>query len=383
MGKWPTVFCVLALASMLALAVPAPAFATEQKIENAKETINELEDKKQQEDEKVKELENTKANLDKKISEMDEKLGGISESLTKLEGEVAEKQSSIEQTKKRLKKAKKRAKTQYKSMKRRIQFLYEQGNDSLLAMLLSAESFSDFISRTEYVAEIAAYDREKLEEYQKICVDIAANQKQLEEEERQLAQLKDETQQQKEEMDGLIATAKEERSQSEAALGDAKERSAAYAAELEKQKTYEEQLEIQKAKEDAKRMEEIKRQEAEGADGSTVKAQAGDQELLAALIQCEAGGEPYEGKLAVGSVVLNRVASSYFPNSVVGVIYQGDQFAPVSSGRFATVLSHGADTSCTKAAKEVLGGRITIKALYFKPNNGILQGTIIGNHVFY
>ena len=65
-------------------------------------------------------------------------------------------------------------------------------------------------------------------------------------------------------------------------------------------------------------MSEIKAQEAEGADGSKVQTQAGDLELLAALIECEAGGEPYEGKLAVGSVVLNRVASSHFPNSVVG-----------------------------------------------------------------
>ena len=49
---------------------------------------------------------------------------------------------------------------------------------------------------------------------------------------------------------------------------------------------------------------------------------ASDVAMLAALIQCEAGGESYEGKLAVGSVVMNRVDSSYFPDTVVGVIYQ-------------------------------------------------------------
>ena len=88
-------------------------------------------------------------------------------------------------------------------------------------------------------------------------------------------------------------------------------------------------------------MSEIKAQEAEGADGSKVQTQAGDLELLAALIECEAGGEPYEGKLAVGSVVLNRVASSHFPNSVVGVIYQRGQFSPVASGRFANRIGKG------------------------------------------
>ena len=154
-------------------------------------------------------------------------------------------------------------------------------------------------------------------------------------------------------------------------------------AEIEKQKAYEAQLEAQKAKEDAARMSEIKAQEAEGADGSKVQTQAGDLELLAALIECEAGGEPYEGKLAVGSVVLNRVASSHFPNSVVGVIYQSGQFSPVASGRFATVLARGADASSTQAAQEVIGGRITVKCLYFRRNNGTIQGTVIGNHVFY
>ncbi len=51
--------------------------------------------------------------------------------------------------------------------------------------------------------------------------------------------------------------------------------------------------------------------------------------------QCEAWGEPYDGKLAVGSVIMNRVRSSYFPNTVSGVIYQGGQFSPVASGRLA------------------------------------------------
>lgn len=108
-----------------------------------------------------------------------------------------------------------------------------------------------------------------------------------------------------------------------------------------------------------------------------------DLALLAALIQCEAGGESYEGKLAVGSVVLNRVSSSHFPNTVAGVIYQGGQFSPVASGRFASVLAKGADRSCTQAAGEVLGGNITIGTLYFRVNDGSIPGTVIGNHVFY
>ncbi len=81
--------------------------------------------------------------------------------------------------------------------------------------------------------------------------------------------------------------------------------------------------------------------------------------------------------------MINRVLSSVYPDTVTGVIYQNKQFSPVASGRFATVLAKGAGSSSVKAAKEVLAGKRTIDALYFRTNNGLIDGTIIGNHVFY
>ena len=53
---------------------------------------------------------------------------------------------------------------------------------------------------------------------------------------------------------------------------------------------------------------------------------------MASIINCEAGSEPYQGKLAVGIVVMNRVSSKSFPNSIKGVIYQKGQFSPVRNG---------------------------------------------------
>lgn len=81
--------------------------------------------------------------------------------------------------------------------------------------------------------------------------------------------------------------------------------------------------------------------------------------------------------------VLNRVRSSYFPNTISGVIYQSGQFSPVASGRLAYRLEAGVNDECMRAAQEVLGGTITLNCLYFRTNNGIIQGTIIGHHVFY
>ena len=108
-----------------------------------------------------------------------------------------------------------------------------------------------------------------------------------------------------------------------------------------------------------------------------------DLNLLAALIECESLGEIYEGKLAVGSVVLNRVESSWFPNTIREVIYQSGQFAPASSGRLELVLLRGASSSCMSAAQQVLGGVRNVNCLFFKRNTGDKEGTIIGNHVFY
>ena len=385
MKKYGKLLCAFTLAVTVTLTGSSSiaVHATEQKIEDTKGKLNELQEKKKQADQKVKDLQNSKDSMGQELENLDAKLAEISTSLTGLENKITEKQSSIRETKKQLKKAKKRAKKQYQSMKSRIQFLYENGSESLWMSLLNAESMSDFINRAEYVKAISSYDREKLEEYEQMCAKIASDKAKLEEEEKSLQALEQKTKEKKEQMNTLIASTKENISRSEQEIGETQNLSAEYEAEIEKQKAYEAQLEAQKAKEDAARMSEIKAQEAEGADGSKVQTQAGDLELLAALIECEAGGEPYEGKLAVGSVVLNRVASSHFPNSVVGVIYQSGQFSPVASGRVATVLARGADASSTQAAQEVIGGRITVKCLYFRRKNGTIQGTVIGNHVFY
>ncbi|OYP05584.1 hypothetical protein CG709_10190 [Lachnotalea glycerini] len=115
----------------------------------------------------------------------------------------------------------------------------------------------------------------------------------------------------------------------------------------------------------------------------SISSSGGDLAMLAAIIQCEAGGESTEGKLAVGSVVINRVRSSAYPNTVVGVIYQSGQFTPVASGRFALVLSQGASSSCTSAAQQVLNGYSSGSWLHFKVANPEIDGTVIGNHVFY
>lgn len=128
------------------------------------------------------------------------------------------------------------------------------------------------------------------------------------------------------------------------------------------------------------------RQQEEAKKGAaaveTVSAGSGDLAMLAALIECEAGGESYTGKVAVGAVVLNRVRSGSFPDSISGVIYQGGQFSPVSSGKFQRVLARGARSDCYEAASAALAGENPVGgSLYF--NSGSGRGIQIGNQHFY
>ena len=110
-----------------------------------------------------------------------------------------------------------------------------------------------------------------------------------------------------------------------------------------------------------------------------------DRRLLANLIYCEAGGEPYAGQLAVGSVVINRVLSSKFPDSVVGVIYQKRQFSPVASGRLDLALAaNKATLSCYQAADEAMSGVTNVgNCVFFRTPVDGLTGISIGGHIFY
>ena len=142
--------------------------------------------------------------------------------------------------------------------------------------------------------------------------------------------------------------------------------------------------EAQKAKEAAEAAAAAEVAAKRNAQKQAVLATASEVDILAALIQCEAGGESYEGQLAVGSVVMNRVRCGGYPNSIAEVIYASGQFVPASKGRMESLILNGnIKASCVQAAQEVIGGRCNVgDALHFR-RAGNREGTVIGNHVFW
>ena len=123
------------------------------------------------------------------------------------------------------------------------------------------------------------------------------------------------------------------------------------------------------------------------SSGSSSSYQSGDAWMLAKLISAEARGEPYSGQVAVGAVVLNRVAHPSFPNTLSGVIYQNGAFSCMTDGQWEEDIAD----SAVRAAQEALNGsdpsggaiyyynpaKATSKWIFSRP---VIK--TIGNHVF-
>ncbi len=116
-----------------------------------------------------------------------------------------------------------------------------------------------------------------------------------------------------------------------------------------------------------------------------VAANTDEVKLLAALIQCEAGNQPYEGKLGVAAVVMNRVRSGAYPNSIYSVIYASGQFGPAATGQVASayVGEIAIGQSCYTAAQAAINGETTVGGACHFRRVGSHEGVVIGNHVFW
>ena len=382
----------LVLATVLTAATVLPCYgaSTKEKISNAQAEQAAAQSQLDSIQSRIDELNSKKGQSEEYLSELNQQLDDLQNRLQELQDQYDAKQNELVQIQADLEDAKAKEEEQYEAMKLRIQYMYENGNTPMLEMLLSASSFSDFLNRTEYISEINSYDRQKLEEFIQVQEQIAAEEasleeqkKDLESEQQELLAMQDDMKVKQNSVNSLISSTQANISQTNSELSSAQGKVNDINSQIAQMEELEKQLEIQKAKEDAARMAEIKRQEAENNGEFSYVPSDSDLYLLGAIIQCEADGEPYEGKLAVGSVVMNRVRSSYFPNTVSGVIYQSGQFSPVASGRYALRLEQGVNNTCMQAAQEVLNGNITNSCLYFRTVIDGLEGTIIGHHIFY
>ena len=130
--------------------------------------------------------------------------------------------------------------------------------------------------------------------------------------------------------------------------------------------------------------EEAERQAKLTANRGAVVVGGDDTRLLAALIQCEAGSETYNGKLAVGAVVMNRVRSGAYPNTISGVIFASGQFTPALNGKVARVYTNGSiSDGCYDAARAAINGETNVGGATHFRRAGNHEGIQIDNQVFW
>lgn len=144
---------------------------------------------------------------------------------------------------------------------------------------------------------------------------------------------------------------------------------------------------LEQEEEERKKREEQAKQEAaqQIANSNNLMSEVDELTLMAAIIYCEAGAEPYETQLAVGAVIMNRIRSERFPDNLYDVLSQPGQFTPYRTGRLAYALENSkASESCYEAAREAMAGTDnTSNCLFFNDYNGTREGIRYGGMVFW
>ena len=419
------VMCCIVFAGIFSdafLQVFAVSEETQNAIDQAEDEKEQLENELQQKEENKGSLESQKEGEEEKLKNLKAQYQSISSDLSALDKKKTEKEAEIKEKTEELDTAIAEQEKQYDDMKKRIQYMYEQPQESLFSLLLKDYSFADALNRVDEVAKIQEYDRDQLQE--------------MEENSRKIQEQKEELEAAKKELENLISEAKKKQAQvsalqkktsesinsyldqiaqAEEEIGNTEEALKAKADALKKlyaQAQAEEAAERRRqAEEAAKKLQEalangtIKPEDSGIVYGDLSLSQA-EMDMLTAMIYCEARGESYEGQLAVGHVIMNRVRSNKFPNSLEAVLRQNRQFEPAGSGRFDIVLTaywgkipgvigENEWNSCQQAAMVCVNSDSNVgESLFFRTHAPVPQLVenlaaaevpywIIGNHIFY
>ena len=358
------------------------AETTLEKLQKAKEEKEKTEAAKGSTEQQKESLQITQNSLLGKLGSLNDDLEVVSNNLADIERQIDVKEQEIAQTQEDLAQAIATEEEQYESMKLRLQFMYERGSKTYLDMLLAATGFGDLLNKGDYIEALSKYDRNKLIEFQETRKYVEEVEAQLQVELEDLNALQVQATEEQDRVSSLV----KQTANSVAAYADQIEDAEATINALDNMLSEQEQdiAALQKQYEEELALSRLAAQSA-WRDISEVTFAEGDRYLLANLIYCEAGGEPYVGQVAVGAVVINRVLSSRYPNTVVGVIYQNKQFSPVGNGRLALALANNkATASCYKAADEAMSGITNVgQCLYFRTPIEGLTGLRIGGHIFY
>ncbi len=196
-------------------------------------------------EEKISALQSSKSSLQTYINQLDAELNALSEQITELEESIARKEEEIESSEEELAQTEEEAEGQYAMMKKRIQYMYENGTESFLELLLESEDVADLLNRAEYSSQMAEYDRSMMQELQETLAKIEEQKAALEEEKAELEELLSETESQQKAVNTAIEAKSQEIASYQAQINAASGEQSTYEDQLDEQEKLLDQVEQQ------------------------------------------------------------------------------------------------------------------------------------------
>ena len=284
----------------------------ESNLSEAQQEKKTLENDLQKAKELIDSLKGSKEDIQSEVEKLDKQLNEISGKVKALESRLSKKRQEIADTESALNKAKEQEKKQYRNMKKRIQFMYENGQTSYVEMLLSADSFTDFLNAVEYITQISQYDRKMLKEYQNMQVTIADTQKTLETDYASLQSLQAKVQEEKQAVAALESAKKGELNDVADDLTDAQTVAKAYEAEIQAQN--EVIAQIQAAQKRAAE-QQAAQQQAQAAEENQGATDAAGENQNTAQNTTPSGNGQSTGSMMWPCPSSKRVTSDYGPRT--------------------------------------------------------------------
>lgn len=284
----------------------------ESNLSEAQQEKKTLENDLQKAKELIDSLKGSKEDIQSEVEKLDKQLNEISGKVKELESRLSKKRQEIADTESALNKAKEQEKKQYRNMKKRIQFMYENGQTSYVEMLLSADSFTDFLNAVEYITQISQYDRKMLKEYQNMQVTIADTQKTLETDYASLQSLQAKVQEEKQAVAALESAKKGELNDVADDLTDAQSVAKAYEAEIQAQN--EVIAQIQAAQKRAAEQQAVQ-QQAQAAEENQGATDAAGENQNTAQNTTPSGNGQSTGSMMWPCPSSKRVTSDYGPRT--------------------------------------------------------------------
>ena len=361
----------------------------DQQIRQAEEEKKKAESRLESLEKDLKELEDSKGDILKYIKKVDKKIEKISNTISGLKKQIETSRKELAKIQEECSQLQEKQNEQYEIMKKRIKYMYENGEEGYVEAIFSASSFADFLSRSEYVQKISEYDANVFAEYSKRMTEIEHSQSLMEAKVDEICSLQDEAVADQDSLKKLKTSKKDEVKKLNSAISVTDKRVQTYNAQVAKQEQKVEALLLQK-------QQEIQKKEAEAAKKAPQSAQASGGNTSTDGADPAASNASYAantGELRWPLNVSGRISSKFgsrtSPTEGASTYHKGLDIA-VSSG--TPIIASGAGKVVTATYSSSAGNYIMIyhgNSLYtvymhcsklsVKVGDTVKQGDDIGN----